>query len=75
MLALLMVLERSGFMNFQEIGLIPIAKCITQSPGWAAAALLPTKSHLGAEVQPVLRSPSPGGGQLHLKKGSFFLMC
>ena len=28
------------FMNFQEIELIPIAKYITQSHGWAAAALL-----------------------------------
>lgn len=27
-------------MNFQEIELIPIAKYITQSHGWAAAALL-----------------------------------
>lgn len=51
-------------MSFLEIRLTPFANCVTQGYSWAGSTQLrgsQPRGYLGAGVQPVLGSPSPGG--------------
>jgi len=53
------------FTSFLEIRPIPFANCVTQGHSWAGYAQLrgsQPRGHLGAGVQPVPGSLSPGQG-------------